>query len=82
MSFRSILVERLAAIEHEQWIAWATTILESEDISPERAERWRGYMVPYDQLDEATKEHDRVWARKAIDALESSVTVEVGSLPR
>jgi hypothetical protein len=63
------LLEKLAALEHAQWIAWATTILDQENISEERASRWAKYFVPYEELDEATKEFDREWARKAIDII-------------
>lgn len=66
------LLEKLAAIEHEQWIAWAKSIGETENISPERAERWATYFVPYEQLSEDVKEHDRVWARKVLEAINNS----------
>lgn len=62
-------VEVLAELEHEQWVEWSRSIAESEDITPERIERWGGYWIPYDELDEPTKEHDRVWARRAMDRL-------------
>lgn len=61
------LIEKLAALEHEQWITWAATLMEKEpDISAARKERWRGLMVPYAQLSESSKEQDRKWARKIV----------------
>lgn len=63
------VVEILAAVEHDQWAAWAQSIMDSEPITAERRERWQQYMVPYDQLPNDVKEHDRVWARRALAAL-------------
>jgi hypothetical protein len=62
-------LERLAAIEHDQWMEWAKNILTTENVSAERKARWEKLFVPYDQLSEEMKEFDRVWARKVIDAL-------------
>ena len=60
------LLEALAALEHDQWRAWAESVLASEDISPERAARWRRFLVPYNELDEDAKEQDRRWARRVL----------------
>lgn len=66
----SCLLERLAAIEHEQWIEWSKNIAEKENISPECLLRWKKYWVPYNELSEDVKELDRVWARKILQELE------------
>ena len=66
---RDDAIERLAALEHQQWMAWASTVAEKEPISDERRARWMSCMVPYSQLSEEMKEHDRVWARKALGLL-------------
>lgn len=65
------IVERLAALEHEQWAQWAASVLRTEPgISEERKRRWaRLIAVHYNDLTEAEKELDRQWARKAIAAL-------------
>lgn len=60
------LVEALAALEHDQWRAWAESVLASEEISAERAARWRRFLVPYDELDDDAKEQDRIWARRVL----------------
>lgn len=53
------LLERLAEIEHEQWMQWARTLMEKEGaLSEERKERWRSLFVPYDELPEEWKEFD------------------------
>lgn len=67
------LLEKLAALEHEQWIEWARTVAESETgISATRLARWEQYFVPYDQLTEEVKEYDRAWARKIIEVINSA----------
>ena len=63
------VIERLAALEHEQWITWATTLAESEIISPDRLDRWSKLFIPYEELSEDMKEHDRVWARKVLEII-------------
>ena len=55
--------EALASIEHDQWIAWSKDLASKETLSPERLARWRSLWVPYEELSEEMKEHDRRWAR-------------------
>lgn len=64
--------EELANLEHEQWIKWAKTLMETENLSPERVERWKRYMVPYAELDEKTKDYDRKWADMVLEIVQSS----------
>jgi len=63
------LLEVLADLEHEQWIKWSKDIAEKEKLSPERIARWKSLWIPYLELSEEMKEHDRVWARKALQIL-------------
>jgi len=65
------LIEKLAALEHEQWTYWASAIEKSENISPERCARWKTSMVPYSELPDEVQEFDRIWARKVIEILNS-----------
>lgn len=58
------LIEEIAALEHEQWITWSKAV--ADEVGDERRERWEKYWVPYEELSEEIKEHDRVWARKII----------------
>lgn len=63
------LLEKLAEVEHEQWVSWAKSLIESEKLSPVRLKRWDLYLVPYSELEEKIKEYDRVWARKVLDII-------------
>jgi hypothetical protein len=59
------LLEAIAAIEHEQWCAWAYAVMREENLSQDRIDRWNRLLItPYDQLTEQEKEQDREWARK------------------
>ena len=73
-----VLRERLAAIEHEQWEQWSRTVAE-QGLTPDRIERWQRFWVPYGELDEATKEHDRVWADKVLAAVEAEAAAHTRS---
>ena len=62
------LLERLAALEHEQWSHWTDYFLAHS--SPENVKRWaRQAATPYEELNEAEKEADRKWARRVLAAL-------------
>lgn len=62
------LLEALAKLEHDQWVEWSKAV--APEVSVERRARWEQYWVPYEQLTEEVKEHDRVWARKTLALLE------------
>jgi hypothetical protein len=72
--------EALAALEHEQWIAWSKSLAAAEPLSAERVERWQRLWVPYADLSEQEKDADRVWAEKVLalttDPLASALTLE------
>ena len=69
----TVLVERLAALEHDQWVEWSKSIAATEALSPERLARWKPLWCPYADLSDEMKEHDRVWARKTIAAIAGMV---------
>lgn len=61
------LIDRIAEIEHRQWMQWAKTLLEKEPgISEERRKRWESLFVDFDELSEEWKEYDREWARHVL----------------
>jgi len=63
---KDLLIEKLAALEHDQWMEWAKDILKTETINKERVERWRKLFIPYEDLSEEMKELDREWAYKVL----------------
>ena len=79
------LLEELSELEHEQWEHWSQSVADEfkqiqelaadgkygsiSEICQVRLDRWKRNWKPYKELDENTKEFDRVWARKAIAKL-------------
>lgn len=71
-AFRKIVkkrevLEKLAELEHDQWVKWSTDIASKEKLSPGRMARWRELWIPYEQLTKEMKEFDREWARKVLE---------------
>lgn len=58
--------EKLAALEHDQWVKWSQQIAKTENISADRLTRWKKLWIPYSQLSESYKDDDRKWADKVI----------------
>lgn len=69
------MLERLAALEHEQWAQWTRHML--DNLTPENIERWRRQIAtPYADLSEAEKEADRFWARKIVGVVGQHAAAE------
>lgn len=73
------LVERLAAIEHDQWRTWARHLLFHADgepnISDKRKKRWEELInLDYDELPDDWQEFDREWARRSVGVIEPEIT--------
>lgn len=65
------LLERLAALEHDQWAHWTRYLL--ANLTPENVERWRRQIeTPYAELSEKEKGSDREWARKVMEIVRAS----------
>jgi hypothetical protein len=65
------LIERLADLEHQQWMHWAQALIATEPgLAAERVERWRASFVPYAALPDSLKDLDRAWARRVLTLLE------------
>lgn len=67
-------LEKLAELEHEQWVSWARGLCVVEGgISLARRMRWESLFVPYRELPEEEKEKDREWARKVFELVKRHV---------
>jgi hypothetical protein len=63
------LLEKLAALEHEQWAHWTEYMVKSVPVefSNEDIKRWRRQIeTPYEELSEYEKDSDRRWASKVL----------------
>ena len=68
------LFEKLADLEHQQWIKWSRELAQKEKLSPERVERWATQCwIPYSELSEGMKEFDREWARKIVKLISEEI---------
>ena len=63
------LIEWLADLEHQQWWTWSQSVASKNNLRIETIERWKKLWVPYLNLSEEMKEHDRRWARKVIEVI-------------
>lgn len=63
------LIEAMAELKHKQWIEWSKTLVQNETLSPDLVARWEKLWISYEDLDEESKEQDRVYARKALNLL-------------
>ena len=76
------LEEKIAELEHEQWMEWSKSIARAYPASvlgAERLLRWNECWVSYSKLTEAQKDQDRVWAKKVISLVRSSKSEEYDS---
>ena len=65
--------EELAELEHEQWISWSKYVAEHNDIPKELLEKWEKNWKPYPELDEKTKDSDRIWADKVLKVFREKI---------
>jgi hypothetical protein len=80
MRFKGFLMknklEKLAELEHQQWMEWAKSLVsELENLDKEKIEkrlkRWKEECFkPYSELTDEMKEFDREWARKVLEIVE------------
>lgn len=58
------IIDKLAALEHDQWAHWTKYFL--ENFTQENIERWKKQIeTPFEKLTEKEKNSDREWALKA-----------------
>ena len=73
------LIEKLSALEHDQWIQYSRSIYRQikqsasrDDRLKRRADKWQSKWKPYDLLSESEKDKDRIWAYKVLEIIRSS----------
>ena len=71
------LIEKLADLEHKQWIKWSKALVQMKQVPIERELRWKKLWIPYSALSEELKEEDRVWARKVLKILKELILKEL-----
>ena len=65
----SILIEKLAALEHVQWTAWSKEIARKHELTKKMMAEWRSKWVTYRSLNEKDKKEYRTWAVKTLYVL-------------
>lgn len=63
------IIESLADLEHEQWMHWAKAVIKEGFVPEAKVKQWEKLFIPYKQLTEEAKEHDRYFARKVYERL-------------
>ena len=67
MNSSELILEKVSSEIHLMWMSWAKKIVQEENISKERIERWeKECFLSYDELSEEMKELDRKFARRII----------------
>lgn len=67
------LRDRLAKLEHQQWMYWTEYLMENHDLPEELEEKWEAKHIPYEELSEEEKDKDRKWGDKVLDELQEFV---------
>ena len=72
-----ITLEKLAELEHEQWIYWSKAMYdfwynESDRVNrlENKMEKWKKLWRPYSKLTKVEKDQDRIWARKVLKIIQ------------
>lgn len=77
MTNDSGLVDQLANLEHEQWMEWARTLMDTEVLSKDRKDRWSKFFIPYSELSDKDKESDIQYARKDMEVFRRWLSVKL-----
>jgi len=56
------LIEKLAELEHDQWMKWTSSLIRNEVLSPILVSRWKKLHIDYSHLCENEKNKDRHFA--------------------
>lgn len=70
------LREALSNLEHQQWMSWTKYLNANHKIPIELLRKWEKNWKPYSELDEKTKDSDRIWADKVIKKILKELKLE------
>ena len=74
---KTVLLDELAKLEHEQWKSWAYELMDTENLSKERTDRWlKHHGKVWSELPEDVKDKDREWAEKILWILKSHLGIK------
>ena len=73
------LIERLSALEHDQWVQYSKSVYKQirqsasrEDLIKKATDKWSSKWKPYDLLSESEKDKDRIWTNKVLEIVKSN----------
>jgi hypothetical protein len=81
LSYKNIndLVEKLAELEHDQWIHYSKDVADRiknacslEQLLKETIQKWQDKWIDYCLLSEEDKNKDKVWAIKVLELLKEN----------
>jgi hypothetical protein len=77
----SDLMDEVAEIFHDNWAAWVSYVLMSEEefkVSPEKRADWELFLVEWKDLPEIKKEKTRMLANEILDVVKSHLKASKG----
>ncbi len=86
MTTKEEIIEKLAELEHEQWMKWSQSLCQkvlTHDVYSTGREMflkhqsWLNCWKSYDELTEEQKEQDRIWARKVFGVKAKAIFEEL-----
>jgi hypothetical protein len=60
------ILEKLAELEHKQWMYWSKALASTEKLSKGRLNRWQEMWRPYKELPPKIKAQDKIWAKRVL----------------
>lgn len=73
------LIEKLSALEHDQWVQYSKSVYKEirqsasrEDLLKKAKDKWSIKWKPYDLLSESEKDKDKIWANKVLEIIRSN----------
>jgi len=65
-NLREEILEKLAELEHKQWVYWSKALASTEKLTKGRLNRWQKMWRPYQELPPKIKAQDRRWAKRVL----------------